>query len=268
MSSPVTLTDVAQQFAGHGPARLALDGVTLSIEAGELVCIVGPSGCGKSTLLDLVAGHTRPVRGTVDVGGTQVTGPGLDRVMVFQEHALFPWASVRDNVGFGLKNAGVPDAEREATVTQWLAKVGLTDAAELHPHQLSGGMRQRAALARAFALRPQVLLMDEPFSALDAPSRDRLHVELQDLWQETGTTIIFVTHNVREAVALGSRVVVLSSGPGHIIGEVAVGLQRPRVVESDRVVALAREVRGLLDVADQLGISAPRNGSEDGHVSI
>lgn len=268
MSAAVTLTDIAQQFSGRGQARLALDGVTLSIDAGDFVCIVGPSGCGKSTLLDLVAGHTMPVRGSVDVGGTKVTGPGLDRVMVFQEHALFPWLSVRDNVGFGLKNAGVPVEERERTVTTWLAKVGLTDAADLHPHQLSGGMRQRAALARAFAMRPQVLLMDEPFSALDAPSRDRLHVELQDLWSETGTTIIFVTHNVREAVALGSRVVVLSSGPGHIIGEVAVTLQRPRVVESNRVVTLAREVRGLLDAADQLGITAPRGGAEDGHVTI
>lgn len=268
MSSPVTLTDIAQQFSGRGPSRLALDGVNLSIVAGELVCVVGPSGCGKSTLLDLVAGHTSPVRGTVDVGGARVRGPGLDRVMVFQEHALFPWLSVHENVGFGLKNAGVPQGERDELVTRWLAKVGLTDAADLHPHQLSGGMRQRAALARAFALRPQVLLMDEPFSALDAPSRDRLHVELQELWQETGTTIIFVTHNVREAVALGSRVVVLSSGPGHIIGEVAVNLPRPRVVESGRVVALAREVRGLLDAADQLGITAPRGGSEDGHVSI
>jgi len=268
MSAPVILTDVAQQFSGRGPARLALDGVDLTVDAGEFVCIVGPSGCGKSTLLDLVAGHTRPVRGTVEVGGAKVTGPGLDRVMVFQEHALFPWASVRENVGFGLKNAGMPDAERAVVVDDWLAKVGLTDAAELHPHQLSGGMRQRAALARAFALRPEVLLMDEPFSALDAPSRDRLHVELQELWQETGTTIIFVTHNVREAVALGSRVVVLSSGPGHIIGEVPVRLRRPRVVESDHVVALAREVRGLLDAADQLGISAPRGGSKDGHVSI
>lgn len=267
MGAPVRLADVAQAFPGSAGQRLALDGVSLDIAPGELLSVVGPSGCGKSTLLDLVAGHTRPVRGSVTAGGAAVTGPGPDRVMVFQEHALFPWLSVADNVGFGLKQAGVPAAERDATVARWLAKVNLTDAAALHPHQLSGGMRQRAALARAFAMRPEVLLMDEPFSALDAPSRDRLHVELQELWQETGTTLIFVTHNVREAVALGDRVIVLSSGPGRVIGEVRVPLARPRVVESDRVVALAQEVRRLLDAADQLGIVAPRGG-EDDHVII
>lgn len=267
MGAPVSLADVAQAFPGTSGERLALDGVSLDIAPGELLSVVGPSGCGKSTLLDLVAGHTRPVRGTVTAGGTRVSGPGPDRVMVFQEHALFPWLSIADNVGFGLKQAGVPAAERTSTVARWLAKVNLTDAADLHPHQLSGGMRQRAALARAFAMRPEVLLMDEPFSALDAPSRDRLHVELQELWQETGTTLIFVTHNVREAVALGDRVIVLSSGPGRVIGEVRVPLARPRVVESDRVVALAQEVRRLLDAADQLGIAAPRAG-EDDHVII
>ncbi|MDE0572377.1 ABC transporter ATP-binding protein [Demequina sp. B12] len=267
MSASVTLTDVAQAFPGRERARLALDGITLTIEAGQFVCVVGPSGCGKSTLLDLVAGHTRPARGSVAVADAAVKGPGLDRVMVFQDHALFPWMSVADNVGFGLKNAGISAAEREATVATWLAKVGLTDAGALHPHQLSGGMRQRAALARAFAMRPQVLLMDEPFSALDAPSRDRLHVELQELWADTETTIIFVTHNVREAVALGDRVIVLSSGPGRIIGDVPVSLARPRVVESERVVTLAHKVRGLLDEADQLGITTPREGG-DSYVAI
>ena len=267
MGATVTLSGIVQEFPGKAGRRLALDGVDLALAPGELVCVVGPSGCGKSTLLDLVAGHTRPARGDVRVDGRPVEGPGPERVMVFQEHALFPWLSVADNVGFGLKNAGVPRSERESTVARWLAKVGLTDAAGLHPHQLSGGMRQRAALARAFAMRPEVLLMDEPFSALDAPSRDRLHVELQELWRETGTTLLFVTHNVREAVALGDRVVVLSSGPGHVIGEVTVPLARPRVVESDRVVALAQDVRRLLDAADQLGIAAPRV-AEDDHVII
>jgi len=267
MSAPVSLRGVAQAFAGARGGRLALDGIDLEVAAGELVCVVGPSGCGKSTMLDLLAGHTRPARGEVTVGGSQVRGPGPDRVMVFQEHALFPWLSVADNVGFGLKHAGAPADERDRAVATWLAKVGLTDAADLHPHQLSGGMRQRAALARAFAMRPEVLLMDEPFSALDAPSRDRLHVELQELWAETGTTIVFVTHNVREAVALGDRVIVLSSGPGRIIGDVSVTLARPRVVESEQVVKLSATVRRLLDEADQLGISAPREGG-DSYVSI
>lgn len=267
MGAPVHLADVVQAFAGRGAARLALDRVSLNILPGEFVCIVGPSGCGKSTLLDLVAGHALPSVGAVRVGDAIVTGPGPDRIMVFQEHALFPWLSVADNVGFGLKNQGVAGVERAAIVNTWLHKVGLTDAASLHPHQLSGGMRQRAALARAFAMHPEVLLMDEPFSALDAPSRDRLHVELQTLWAETGTTILFVTHNVREAVALGDRVIVMSAGPGRIVGEVPITLPRPRVVESGMVVTLAGETRRLLDAADQLGIVTPRVG-KDGHVSI
>ncbi len=267
MSAPVSLRGVSQAFAGSGGGRLALDGIDLDVEPGQFVCIVGPSGCGKSTMLDLLAGHAKPARGTVTVNDVAVRGPSPDRVMVFQEHALFPWLSVANNVEFGLKNAGIAPAERATTVAKWLGKVGLTDAADLHPHQLSGGMRQRAALARAFAMRPKVLLMDEPFSALDAPSRDRLHVELQELWEETGVTIVFVTHNVREAVALGDRVIVLSSGPGRIIGDVSVTLPRPRVVESERVVTLSARVRGLLDEADQLGISAPREGG-DSYVNI
>lgn len=266
MSAAVALTEVSQAFAGRGQSRLAITEVSLRVEPGEFVAIVGPSGCGKSTILDLVAGHTQPVSGTVTVGDQPVSVPGPDRMLVFQDHALFPWMSVADNVGFGLSLAKVPAEDKHATVATWLAKVGLSDAATLHPHELSGGMRQRAALARAFAMKPQVLLMDEPFSALDAPSRDRLHVELQELWQETGTTIIFVTHNVREAVALGDRVIVMSSGPGTIAGEVTVKLPRPRVVESERVVKTAKQVRQLLDGA-QMGIETPRAGGDD-YVSI
>jgi len=267
MSAAVRFDGATQAFSRRGSHRSALAEVTLEIGAGEFVAIVGPSGCGKSTLLDLVAGHARPAAGSVTVGGEPVTGPGPDRMLVFQEHALFPWLTVTQNVEFGLRAAKVREGERAARAATWIARVGLADAAHLHPHELSGGMRQRAALARAFSLRPQVLLMDEPFSALDAPSRDRLHVELQDLWRETGTTIIFVTHNVREAVVLGDRVIVMSSGPGRVIAEVPVTIARPRVVESRRVVDLAQHVRGLLDEADQMGISAPREG-KDGYVSI
>lgn len=267
MSAAVTFEAVSQHFAVRDGQRSALAEVTLHIEPGEFVAVVGPSGCGKSTLLDLVAGHTRPTSGTVTVNSSRVSGPGPDRVLVFQEHALFPWLSVTANVEFGLRAAGIAEGERAAIAAEWIERVGLADAARLHPHELSGGMRQRAALARAFALRPQVLLMDEPFSALDAPSRDRLHVELQELWRETATTILFITHNVREAVVLGDRVVVMSSGPGRIIAEVPVTLSRPRVVESRRVVDLAQHVRGLLDAADQMGIAAPREG-RDGYVSI
>lgn len=267
MSAAVRLDAVSQIFTHRGAARPAVAEVSLDIRAGEFVAVVGPSGCGKSTLLDLIAGHARPATGSVTVEGAPVSGPGPDRMLVFQEHALFPWLSVQANVEFGLRSAGVEPGRRTAVAGEWIARVGLADAAHLHPHELSGGMRQRAALARAFALEPQVLLMDEPFSALDAPSRDRLHVELQDLWRETGTTIVFVTHNVREAVVLGDRVVVMSSGPGRIIADVPITLPRPRVVESGRVVDLAQHVRGLLDAADQMGISAPREG-RDGYVSI
>ncbi len=267
MSAAVRLDAVTQAFSRRGSERTALAEVSLEIMAGEFVAVVGPSGCGKSTLLDLVAGHARPATGTVTVGTAEVSGPGPDRMLVFQEHALFPWLTVQANVEFGLRSAGVDPERRAATASEWISRVGLTDAAHMHPHELSGGMRQRGALARAFALAPQVLLMDEPFSALDAPSRDRLHVELQDLWRETGTTIIFVTHNVREAVVLGDRVIVMSSGPGRVIADVPITLPRPRVVESGRVVDLAQHVRGLLDAADQMGISAPREG-RDGYVSI
>ena len=267
MSAAVRFRGVSQAFSTKGSARAALAAVDLDIEAGEFVAVVGPSGCGKSTLLDLVAGHARPTTGSVTVGGASIEGPGSDRMLVFQDHALFPWLTVRENVEFGLRSASVDASRRSVTAAEWIARVGLADAAALRPHELSGGMRQRAALARAFALAPQVLLMDEPFSALDAPSRDRLHVELQGLWRETGTTIIFVTHNVREAVVLGDRVVVMSSGPGRVIADVPVSLSRPRVVESRRVVDLAQHVRGLLDEADQLGITVPREG-RDGYVSI
>lgn len=267
MSAPVQLNDVSQAFSRRGARRAALDAVSLDVAAGEFVAVVGPSGCGKSTLLDLVAGHARPTQGTVTVDGVPVTGPGPDRMLVFQDHALFPWLSVTENVEFGLRAAGVAEEERARRAAEWIARVRLSDAAHLHPHELSGGMRQRAALARAFALKPQVLLMDEPFSALDAPARDRLHVELQGLWSETGTTIIFITHNVREAVVLGDRVIVMSPGPGRIIADVPVQLSRPRVVESRPVIDLAQHVRGLLDASDQMGIDTPRTGP-DGYVSI
>lgn len=267
MGGAVALIEAGQEFVRRGRTRLALQPTTLKIAPGELVAVVGPSGCGKSTLLDLVAGHATPASGTVTVDDAPVTGPGPDRMLVFQEHALFPWLSVQENVEFGLRAAGVDEEHRRSVASEWIARVGLADAAALHPHEISGGMRQRAALARAFALKPRVLLMDEPFSALDAPSRDRLHVELQELWRETGTTLIFVTHNVREAVTLGDRVIVMSSGPGRVIADVPIQLPRPRVVESRQVVDLAQHVRGLLDEADQMGITAPREG-RDGYVSI
>ncbi len=265
MSSPaLSLHGVARKHPGATTAAIA--GVDLDVADGEFVCVVGPSGSGKSTLIDLLAGHAEPTAGRITAAGVQLTGPSLDRSVVFQEAALFPWLNVMQNVAFGLQSRGVPRAEREAASREWLDRVGLGHAAHAQPHELSGGMRQRAALARAFVVNPRILLMDEPFSALDAPTRDRLHVELQKLWAATGVTIVFVTHNVREAVALGDRVVVL--GHGHVLGEVAVDFPRPRVVESHGVINTSGKVRDLLDEADRMGIARAGDHEGDGYVQI
>lgn len=234
---------------GHGTA---LDRVNLHVAHGEFVCVVGPSGSGKSTLLDIMAGHQRPDSGRVLVHGEEVTGPGPRQVVVFQDHALFPWLTVRENVEAGLRARGDAPVRRRAVAEEWLERVRLGGLGDARPHELSGGMRQRVALARALALEPEVLLMDEPFSALDADTRDHLHVELQALWQQLRTTVVFVTHNVREAVVLGDRVVVLSARPGRVVGSVPVFLPRPRVVEDHDVIRLTREVRALLADADLL----------------
>lgn len=263
----LSLHNVTREYAGASE-RPALRDVSLEVPAGQFLSVVGPSGSGKSTLLDLLAGHARPSSGTVRAHGRPITGPDLDRAVVFQEAALLPWLNVRDNVAFGLRTRGVDKREREEIALYWLDRVGLSHAAYDQPHELSGGMRQRAAIARAFAVRPTILLMDEPFSALDAPTRDRLHVELQELWAATDVTIVFVTHNIREAVALGDRVVVL--GHGHTLGEVRVNHPRPRVVESHEVITTAGKVRDLLDTADRMGIDVRPSAQEqgDGYVII
>ncbi|GAA4056688.1 ABC transporter ATP-binding protein [Nonomuraea soli] len=197
----------------YGRKVHALDGIDLAIEPGEFVAIVGPSGCGKSTLLRLVAGFARPTGGEVRVGGEPVAGPGPDRGMVFQQPRLFPWLSVRRNVAFGIRR----HPGRDARVAELLDLVGLADAARLRPYELSGGMQQRAAIARALAPDPGILLMDEPFAALDALTRERLQEELRRIWQQTGKTVLFVTHSVDEAVFLGTRVLVMSKRPGRIV---------------------------------------------------
>ncbi|MCU1675454.1 MAG: ABC-type transporter, ATP-binding protein [Frankiales bacterium] len=194
----------------------ALDNVSLDVRAGEFVTIVGPSGCGKSTLLDLVAGLDKPTNGRVYVDDAAVTGPGLDRGIVFQQYALYPWRTARGNVEFGLAAKGVRQRERSALAQHYLELVGLTGFEERHPHELSGGMKQRVAIARALAYDPDVLLMDEPFGALDAQTRESLQGELLRIWQQTGKTIVFITHGIDEAVYLGQRVAVMTSRPGRI----------------------------------------------------
>jgi NitT/TauT family transport system ATP-binding protein len=229
-----------------GERLLALDRISLEVKPGEFLCIVGPSGCGKSTLLHLIAGLQPQTSGKVLVDGTPVNGPGTDRILIFQELGLFPWLTVGGNVEFGLKMKNVSKAEREEKVQHYLRLVHLLKFRDSYIHQLSGGMRQRVALARALATEPDVLLMDEPFAALDAQTRDLLHDELERIWAETGRTIIFVTHNVREAVRLGDRVALMTFRPGRVKQEFSVNLPRPRHMEQADVARTAGDILNCL----------------------
>ena len=239
----IRLQDVSLSYRTEvNSSLLALDHIHLQVQPGEFLCIVGPSGCGKSTLLHLIAALQKPTSGSVLVDDNVVASPGTDRILIFQEHGLFPWLTVGQNVEFGMKMKGLPKAEREEKTRYYLRLVHLSQFRDSRPHQLSGGMRQRVALARALATEPDVLLMDEPFAALDAQTRDLLHDELEKIWAETGRTIIFVTHNVREAVRLGDRVALMSFRPGRIKQEFAVDLPRPRHLEDPNVARAAREI--------------------------
>jgi NitT/TauT family transport system ATP-binding protein len=243
----IALSGVFRSYANsRGSFTPALQNIDLEIEQGEFVCIVGPSGCGKSTLLHLIAGLDRPTTGEITVDGSPVKGPGTDRILLFQELGLFPWLTVRQNVEFGLKMAGVSKTDRRDQARVFLRMVHLSHFEDHYIHQLSGGMKQRVALARSLALRPKILLMDEPFAALDAQTRDMLHDELERIWKETAPTIVFVTHNVREAVRLGDRVLLMSFRPGRIKTQFQINLQRPRHVEDSDVAYLSKEILGQL----------------------
>jgi NitT/TauT family transport system ATP-binding protein len=240
----VVLTDVVKRY-GRGPGAVtALDGVSLRVEPGSFTCLLGASGCGKSTLLSLVAGLDELTAGSI------VRSPSGDTdrpvAMMFQESALFPWLTVAGNVELALRVRGVGRAERRATAAELLDTVRLGGFANKRPHELSGGMRQRVALARALAQDATVLLMDEPFGALDAMTRDLLHDELERIWRERGLTVLFVTHNVREAVRLGDQVVLLSSRPGRVLNVYDVALDRPRRIDSAPVATLAAEITDAL----------------------
>jgi NitT/TauT family transport system ATP-binding protein len=204
------------------------DNVSFSVHEGEFVCIIGPSGCGKSTLLNLAAGLDQTSGGAVYVDGRQVFGPGLDRGVVFQEFALMPWLTVAGNIEFGLRSKGVPAAERRSAVQRYIDLVGLSGFETFHPYRLSGGMRQRVGLARALAIEPSVLLMDEPFGALDAQTRESMQKALGDIWQSTKKTVLFITHDIREAIYLAERVLVMSGRPATISLELNVELPFPR----------------------------------------
>lgn len=223
----VVVDDVGKRFDGRQTVQ-ALDGVNFEVDDGEFVCIVGPSGCGKTTLFRIIAGLEAPTSGAVRLAGDVVTGPGTDRGMVFQEYGLFPWRTVKGNVAFGLEQQGVPEADREQRVAEMLSLVGLTEFADAYPKELSGGMKQRVGIARALAVDPEILLMDEPFGSVDAQTRSMLHEELLSVWAETEKTVLFVTHDVAEAVTLADRVVVMAANPGRVAEVVDVGLERPR----------------------------------------
>ena len=207
---------------------MALDGLSLSVRAHEFVSVIGPSGCGKSTFLRIVAGLDRPTSGEITVSGRKVTGPGADRGMVFQEYALLPWKTTEANIEFGLRLKGLPKAERQSITQRFVDLVGLTGFEKKYPHQLSGGMRQRAAVARVLANNPTVLLMDEPFAAVDAMTRQHLQEELTAITAAERTTVLFITHAIEEAVFLSDRVVALSGRPGRIVADLAIDLPRPR----------------------------------------
>jgi NitT/TauT family transport system ATP-binding protein len=243
---PLKIQGVSKIFPGRAGAIEALRPVDIDVATGEFVCLLGPSGCGKSTLLSIIAGLEPPSGGTVLADGRIVRGPGTDRVLLFQEAALFPWLDVQHNVEFGLRQAGMSAKERAATAQRYIELVHLKGFERSFVHQLSGGMRQRVAIARALVIDPAILLMDEPFGALDALTRDRLHTELESIWASTRKTVVFVTHNVREAVALGDRVLVFSPRPGRIVHEFRIDLPRPRTLEDHALVEQAKEIMSVL----------------------
>lgn len=220
----------------------AIEDINLSIDEGQFVCLVGPSGCGKTTLLNILAGLDKPTEGEVILDGHPVSGTGPDRCMVFQENALFPWLKVIDNVEFGLKMKGVEKAKRHEQAMHYLEMMQLVKFADAYTFQLSGGMKQRVAIARALVMDPEVLLMDEPFAALDSQTRDLLLVELQLIWAKTKKTIVFITHNITESVCLGDKVVVFSKRPGRVRKEVTVNYRRPRLPEDENLRTFQRQI--------------------------
>ncbi len=246
-SAKIAVSGVSKSFRQERREVQALADVSLTVGEGEFVCLVGPSGCGKSTLLNLVAGLDFPDTGEVMVDGKRVAGPGRDRMVMFQEPALFPWRDVLGNVEFGLElKPGLDRAARRDTATHYLRMVGLDDFRHAYVHELSGGMKQRTALARSLAPNPKVLLMDEPFAALDALTREQLYQDLQRIWSERKKTIVFVTHNVREAVCLGDRVIVFSPHPGRIREQFVVDLPRPRDLNGVELARLSGEITRAL----------------------
>ena len=238
----IAIRGVSKRFAvGDGEVE-ALGRIDATIAQGELVCLIGASGCGKSTMLRIIAGFEEPSTGEVLVDGKRITAPGSDRGMVFQDYALFPWMTVRQNIGFGPRQRRLPRREVDEIANEFVKLVGLERSANRYPNQLSGGMKQRVAIARVLANNAGILLMDEPFGALDALTREQLQGELLAIWARSRVTVVFVTHSVEEAALLGDRVLVMSAGPGRIEADIAITLARPRDVSSPEFNAVRREL--------------------------
>ncbi len=237
----------------------ALNGVNLSVEAGDFVCLVGPSGCGKSTFLRIVAGLEKPEEGEILFDGKPVTNTGPERIMVFQEGALFPWLKVSDNVEFGLKIAGVPKEKRSEISKRYLEMMQLEKFADSYTYQLSTGMKQRVAIARALVMDPDVLLMDEPFAALDTQTRDLLLVEMQLIWQRTKKTILFVTHNVSEATVLGNKVAIFSNRPSKIKKTILIDHPRPRLIEDQTLLKSQQDILAELRPEVKKSVKSEQN---------
>ncbi len=246
MSAEIVVSNAVKVFGSGSAGVPALQDITATVPEGQFLCLLGPSGCGKSTLLNAMAGFTPLTSGAITVGGNPVREPGPDRGMVFQEYALFPWMSVEDNVRFGLDVKGVARAQADATVARITEKLGLSDFLKRYPKDLSGGMRQRVAIARILALDPPVMLMDEPFGALDALTRRTLQDELLRIWSEYRKTIVFVTHSIEEAIYLADRILVMTYRPGRIKRDVTVPMPRPRDPASADFNAIKRELGQLV----------------------
>jgi NitT/TauT family transport system ATP-binding protein len=256
---------LTKQFLARDGSRVAaLGGIDLSIRPHSFTCLVGPTGCGKTTLLRIVAGLDMPSAGTVSIGDAQVTGPRMDAGMVFQQYSLFPWRNVLDNVAFGLEVRGVSRRRRRERALELIEMVGLTRFAKSRPYELSGGMQQRVAIARSLATDPDLLLMDEPFGALDERTRHRLQEELLQIWEKTHKTVLFVTHNIDEAVYLGERVVVMADRPSRIADDFEVGLSRPRDRVAPGFVEALLRVRSVLESVMKDGPEAERQTTQGG----
>jgi NitT/TauT family transport system ATP-binding protein len=257
--SKLTIHNVSKSFTGASGSMLALDQVSLTVAEAEFVCLVGASGCGKTTLLNIIAGLEKPDSGTVLADGKPVIGPGRERLVMFQEPALFPWLTVFGNVLFGLKlKPDLTNKDRRQVAKYYLELVGLSRFERANVHELSGGMKQRVSLARALAPNPRMLLMDEPFAALDALTREQLYGDIQKIWKARRKTIVFVTHNVREAACLGDRVLLFSPHPGRVQEEFIVDLPRPRDINSVDLAAYATRITKALKSLGQAELVAAK----------